>query len=147
MARRTKIHVGLEIGTSKTCIVVGEVKDVDGVVGVIVGGSDDGGEGDSELGAFHDDEFPCGGGGILPPVEEGVDDGGVGDVVGEIAEGSFDGSEADVARSPVGDALGGPGREGGGEGGVDGVLGGGEEGGWHFRRRHFRNGGRRVRRW
>ena len=26
MARRTKIHVGLEIGTSKTCIVVGEVK-------------------------------------------------------------------------------------------------------------------------
>lgn len=27
MARRTKIHVGLEIGTSKTCIVVGEVKE------------------------------------------------------------------------------------------------------------------------
>ena len=26
MARRTKIHVGLEIGTSKTCMVVGEVK-------------------------------------------------------------------------------------------------------------------------
>lgn len=26
MARRTKIHVGLEIGTSKTCLVVGEVK-------------------------------------------------------------------------------------------------------------------------
>jgi cell division protein FtsA len=26
MARRTKIHVGLEIGTSKTCIVVGEIK-------------------------------------------------------------------------------------------------------------------------
>lgn len=26
MSRRTKIHVGLEIGTSKTCIVVGEVK-------------------------------------------------------------------------------------------------------------------------
>lgn len=26
MARRTKIHVGLEIGTSKTCVVVGEVK-------------------------------------------------------------------------------------------------------------------------
>jgi cell division protein FtsA len=26
MARRTKIHVGLEIGSSKTCIVVGEVK-------------------------------------------------------------------------------------------------------------------------
>jgi cell division protein FtsA len=26
MARRSKIHVGLEIGTSKTCIVVGEVK-------------------------------------------------------------------------------------------------------------------------
>lgn len=26
MARRTKIHVGLEIGTSKTCFVVGEVK-------------------------------------------------------------------------------------------------------------------------
>jgi len=26
MARRTKIHVGLEIGTHKTCIVVGEVK-------------------------------------------------------------------------------------------------------------------------
>jgi cell division protein FtsA len=26
MARRTKIHVGLEIGTSKTCIVVGEVR-------------------------------------------------------------------------------------------------------------------------
>jgi cell division protein FtsA len=26
MVRRTKIHVGLEIGTSKTCIVVGEVK-------------------------------------------------------------------------------------------------------------------------
>ena len=26
MTRRTKIHVGLEIGTSKTCIVIGEVK-------------------------------------------------------------------------------------------------------------------------
>jgi len=26
MARRTKIHVGLEIGTSKTCMVIGEVK-------------------------------------------------------------------------------------------------------------------------
>jgi len=26
MARRTKIHVGLEIGTSKTCLVVGEVR-------------------------------------------------------------------------------------------------------------------------
>ena len=26
MARRTQIHVGLESGTSKTCIVVGEVK-------------------------------------------------------------------------------------------------------------------------
>ena len=26
MARRTKIHVGLEIGTSKTCLIVGEVK-------------------------------------------------------------------------------------------------------------------------
>ncbi len=26
MSRRTKIHVGLEIGTSKTCLVVGEVK-------------------------------------------------------------------------------------------------------------------------
>lgn len=26
MARRSKIHVGLEIGTSKTCIIVGEVK-------------------------------------------------------------------------------------------------------------------------
>ena len=26
MARHSKIHVGLEIGTSKTCIVVGEVK-------------------------------------------------------------------------------------------------------------------------
>lgn len=27
MARRTQIHVGLEIGTSKTCLVVGEVKE------------------------------------------------------------------------------------------------------------------------
>jgi cell division protein FtsA len=26
MARRSKIHVGIEIGTSKTCLVVGEVK-------------------------------------------------------------------------------------------------------------------------
>ncbi len=31
MARRSKIHVGLEIGTSKTCIVVGEVKPDDSV--------------------------------------------------------------------------------------------------------------------
>jgi len=34
MARRTKIHVGLEIGTSKTCIVVGEVKP-DGAVKIL----------------------------------------------------------------------------------------------------------------
>ncbi|TAG10850.1 MAG: cell division protein FtsA [Verrucomicrobia bacterium] len=31
MARRSKIHVGLEIGTSKTCMVVGEVKPDSGV--------------------------------------------------------------------------------------------------------------------
>jgi cell division protein FtsA len=31
MSRRSKIHVGLEIGTSKTCIVVGEVKPDTGV--------------------------------------------------------------------------------------------------------------------
>lgn len=34
MARRSKIHVGLEIGTSKTCLVVGEVKP-DGAVKIL----------------------------------------------------------------------------------------------------------------